>query len=455
MPVVRPFEGPCREVLLQTLKAAPLQRISFAEWMELALYHPTCGYYVRAQDKIGRQHDFITSSHVHSVFGKFWGARFAAWAGEKALELIELGPGEGRLMGALLDYMRDGAPNVYGRLTVYLYEISPYHRMKIKERLADHRAQLPIVFIDDLSDVPVKEARRETDLCRIVFSNEFWDAHPVERLRFLPEGGFERQVVRLQDDDRWQLAWEPFALHEPFAPHDPFDSSLSDPHKDPLFGEVFGKKRFYKRDAGTIGVDETEISMPAAQIGEVLRLMGFHQDWQSTLRWLQEEVRLPAEELSAFMDDSDLQIVIEVPVLAYKTYQTVLGRLAPDTIVSIDYGADQVGMILKALRGGSLRAFYAHTIRDDFWQYPGLMDMTVDVPFHLFIRAGESSGYETLAFKKQGAYLTEQGIFEWLRTPQDHDPFSAEARQNRAIVQLIQPGGMGDAFYVLLQKRHA
>src|SRR5919106_6094597 len=52
-------------------------RISFAEFMELALYHPTLGYYARAAQKTGREGDFFTSVDVGPIFGELLARQFA------------------------------------------------------------------------------------------------------------------------------------------------------------------------------------------------------------------------------------------------------------------------------------------------------------------------------------------------------------------------------------------
>ena len=49
--------------------------ISFARFMDLALYHPQFGYYVRPVDdltkeRIGWSGDFYTSSDVHPILGQ-------------------------------------------------------------------------------------------------------------------------------------------------------------------------------------------------------------------------------------------------------------------------------------------------------------------------------------------------------------------------------------------------
>lgn len=48
--------------------------IPFVRFMELALYHPQFGYYMRsaepAQERIGWRGDFYTSSDVHPILGQ-------------------------------------------------------------------------------------------------------------------------------------------------------------------------------------------------------------------------------------------------------------------------------------------------------------------------------------------------------------------------------------------------
>ena len=51
--------------------------ISFAEFMELALYHPELGYYARSPLKTGRAGDFFTSVDVGPIFGELLAKQFA------------------------------------------------------------------------------------------------------------------------------------------------------------------------------------------------------------------------------------------------------------------------------------------------------------------------------------------------------------------------------------------
>ncbi|MFC1919447.1 hypothetical protein ACFLWX_01475 [Chloroflexota bacterium] len=43
-------------------------RITFAEFMEMALYFPKLGYYTSSKQKIGADGDFLTSPTTHPVF---------------------------------------------------------------------------------------------------------------------------------------------------------------------------------------------------------------------------------------------------------------------------------------------------------------------------------------------------------------------------------------------------
>src|SRR5207245_9043054 len=51
--------------------------ISFARFMELALYHPDRGYYASGRANIGRRGDFFTNVSVGSLFGRLLAFQFA------------------------------------------------------------------------------------------------------------------------------------------------------------------------------------------------------------------------------------------------------------------------------------------------------------------------------------------------------------------------------------------
>ncbi|MBL9214873.1 MAG: SAM-dependent methyltransferase [Opitutaceae bacterium] len=78
--------------------------VSFARFMELAMYHPTAGYYTRSARRVGRddQADFYTATSFSPVFGELVAAAAAALVAPRRpeeLTFVELGaePGGGIL----------------------------------------------------------------------------------------------------------------------------------------------------------------------------------------------------------------------------------------------------------------------------------------------------------------------------------------------------------------------
>ena len=79
--------------------------IPFARFMELALYHPQFGYYMRASDpgteRIGWNGDFYTSSDVHPILGQALARQAiqvdALLGHPEPFTIVEMGPGKGLL----------------------------------------------------------------------------------------------------------------------------------------------------------------------------------------------------------------------------------------------------------------------------------------------------------------------------------------------------------------------
>lgn len=78
--------------------------IPFSRFMELALYHPTYGYYRRARDPFGKSGDFFTAEQLQPVFGILIAARIrallAGMGDPKELAVVELGAGRGEMAEA-------------------------------------------------------------------------------------------------------------------------------------------------------------------------------------------------------------------------------------------------------------------------------------------------------------------------------------------------------------------
>jgi len=158
--------------------------ISFARYMELALYAPGLGYYVGGAAKFGGAGDFVTAPELTPLFGRAL-ARVAAQVLARAGgDLLELGAGSGRLaVDVLLQLERLAClPEHY-----LILEVSPDLRARQRQLLAEQVPHLlpRVAWLDALPE----------SLRGVVLGNEVLDALPAHRLHWSAEGVLERGVA--------------------------------------------------------------------------------------------------------------------------------------------------------------------------------------------------------------------------------------------------------------------
>jgi len=82
--------------------------ISFARFMEMALYHPEFGYYRRRRDPFGIDGDFYTAEQLQPVFGILIAQRLrqlrSSMADVEDFTVVELGAGRGEMAEALAEF---------------------------------------------------------------------------------------------------------------------------------------------------------------------------------------------------------------------------------------------------------------------------------------------------------------------------------------------------------------
>lgn len=154
-------------IIIEKIKQKSSQLISYAEFMELALYHPTKGYYMRDQVKIGKSGDFITTSNVSDIFGTIFSKWFLKQVINNSITpaVCEIGAGNGRFAKAFLDTW-NAETNI--PLSYYIVETSPFHRQLQRELLPINQQ---VFQIEQFSDIKPFNG--------LVFSNELFDALPV------------------------------------------------------------------------------------------------------------------------------------------------------------------------------------------------------------------------------------------------------------------------------------
>src|SRR5215213_2414300 len=155
-------------------------RISFARFMELALYHPAWGYYLSPVRRPGRSGDYLTAPETHPFFGITL-ARQIAECWERLdrpdhFVVREYGSGIGALAWDVIAGLSTEAPECRAALQYRLVEINPH-------RLAQSLAGFAESELGDA--VRSEEIPPDSDpqpITGIVIANEVADALPVHRL---------------------------------------------------------------------------------------------------------------------------------------------------------------------------------------------------------------------------------------------------------------------------------
>jgi SAM-dependent MidA family methyltransferase len=159
-------------VVRAEIQSNPDRRITFARYMELALYEPRLGYYRQAADRPTDAGDFLTAPETHAIFGWTVARRIEAmWAGLSRpwpFDLIEYGAGSGTLALSILESSPNRLADLYER----------FEKAGLAGRLATSSSYEDARGTASNGSVPVTG---------VILANEFLDAIPIHR--FVVRGG--------------------------------------------------------------------------------------------------------------------------------------------------------------------------------------------------------------------------------------------------------------------------
>src|SRR3990172_846736 len=166
-------------LLIDTLRNKILVsgKITFAEFMNAVLYHPSYGYYSSERIKIGKKGDYYTSSSVHPVFGEMICKQIEEmWnlTGGKEFAIVEMGAGDGSLSCDILMCAKREYPYFHELLTYILIEESRHMKEVQKERLKENGLLNDGVLWSDYSGPLLNKG-----VTGCFLSNELVDAFPV------------------------------------------------------------------------------------------------------------------------------------------------------------------------------------------------------------------------------------------------------------------------------------
>ncbi len=170
--------------------------ISFAEFMQLALYAPNLGYYSSGTHKFGSQGDFITAPEISPLFAQTIARQFQqVLSAMPDASIIEIGAGTGVFArDALIELEQlNSLPQRY-----LIVETSDDLRSRQKTLLEQSCPHLfnRVEWLAELPDQPING---------VIFANEVMDAFPVHCFQ-IKENSLYEKMVTWKDN---QFCWEP------------------------------------------------------------------------------------------------------------------------------------------------------------------------------------------------------------------------------------------------------
>lgn len=180
------------KAISERIAISPQKRITFAEYMDMVLYHPEHGYYSSKAVNIGfKGGDFFTSVSLGADFGELLAEQFVQmWeilGQPKPFSLVEMGAGQGLLAMHILNHCQLHYPDFLAALEYVIVEKSPGLRQEQQQRLQNFSVRWCT-----LEDIP------SNSITGCFFSNELVDALPVHQ--FILEAG-ELQEIYVTTSD--------------------------------------------------------------------------------------------------------------------------------------------------------------------------------------------------------------------------------------------------------------
>ncbi len=273
--------------------------ISFRRFMEQALYHPEYGYYRRPRDPFGARGDFFTAEQIQPVFGILMAARIRQLhrgMGEPAdFTVVELGAG--------------------------------------RREMAEAFSQWQYIGVDvDGGELP-------RDFQGVVFSNEFFDALPVEVFEYTQGELRERRVDFAGGKFSWRTEGRAPADREDFIRR-----YFPEPAECQIYEVCLDARRWLERIAG------------ALRSGYVLTIdYGFTRP---------EAIRFPSGTLMSYRSHTALDSVLENPgeqdITAHVNFTAIeqhgeslgLRQESFETLARTILTAGEVDQFAAALQGG-------------------------------------------------------------------------------------------------------
>ncbi len=170
--------GPEAEIRTRIAKRGP---ITFAEFMEVALYYPDGGYYTQARHDEDHG-DYFTSPSAHPAFSALIGGHLEAmWqvlGRPHPFHVVEMGAGSGLMAHDIFEYARENMPSLAEAVSYVSVDLYPQ-----RANFGEVGKKIPAGVVG------------------CVLSNELVDAFPVHRFE-VRDGAIREIFVRVDENGR-------------------------------------------------------------------------------------------------------------------------------------------------------------------------------------------------------------------------------------------------------------
>jgi SAM-dependent MidA family methyltransferase len=384
------------DLIRAEIDASPDRRITFARYMDLALYTPGLGYYRAAADRPTDTGDFLTAPETHAIFGWTIARRLESiWASlgrPRPFHLIEYGAGSGTLALSILEgFRRHGEAGLLDAVVYEPVESNPNRRGDLLDRFekAGLATTLAAAGSPGIWSVPVDG---------VILANEFLDAMPVHRVVF--QGG-----------ELWELfvTWIA-ARGDADAPAD-HAPGYTPPGASPSGGRFAELVAEPSTPEFAARLADDAVELTEGQVAEI------------------------ALGLAPWLDE-------------------IAARLARGAVLAIDYGYEAAELYGPRRLAGTLLGYRGHRVEENPFAAPGRVDLTAHVDFTALRRLAAARGFRTVSLTTQSEFLVAAGLEEELRALQSSSDLTlAEyTRARSGVVRMLDPRHMG-RFRVLTLSR--
>lgn len=325
--------------------------VSFAQFMQWALYAPELGYYRSGKQLFGASGDFITAPGISPLFAESIAHSLAPLLKQPQQKLLELGPGDGTLASQLLLALEalDALPQYY-----YCLEISAALKARQQHNI---QQQCPHLYkrVQWITSLP------KSGFQGAILANEVLDAMPCEGFLYQDQQFYQLMVELKKSIPKNKQA---------ITKNQPLNYNLE------------------------LSQHELALSRRPAPATLQKALQAIKKLWQ----------QVPVA--SPYLSEINLQHNAWIHSLAES--------LESGIILLFDYGYPRHEYYHPQRSQGTLSCFYHHHQHNNPLLYPGCQDITAHVDFTAIAEAAYEAGLELRGYTSQAQFLYATGLAQRL-----------------------------------------